>query len=101
MSDSHATCSHCRLPVPAGLVDVGAPLQFCCSGCRTVYDVIHVHGLDQYYRVAAATGETPWKANPTGRSYEDFDDPAFLDLYARPQGDGLQQVGALGLEPQT
>jgi Cu2+-exporting ATPase len=92
MSDSHATCSHCRLPVPAGLVDEGASHQFCCSGCRTVYEVIHVHGLDQYYRVAASTGEAPWKANPSGRSYEDFDDPAFLDLYARPLGDGLQQV---------
>jgi len=88
--DTH--CSHCRLPVPAGLVEPGAEHQFCCSGCRTVYDVIHVHGLDQYYRVASATGETPWKANPSGRSYEDFDDPAFLDLYARPLGGGLQQV---------
>ena len=92
MRDSHTTCSHCRLPVPAGLVEEGAPRQFCCGGCRTVYELIHVHGLDQYYRVADATGETPWKANPSGRSYEDFDDPAFLDLYARPMVGGLQQV---------
>ncbi|MFA7330047.1 MAG: heavy metal translocating P-type ATPase [Candidatus Delongbacteria bacterium] len=89
---SETRCTHCNLPVPAGLIVPGAERQFCCGGCRTVYEVIHDHGLEQFYRVARSTGETPWKANPTGRSYEDFDDPAFLDLYARPAGDGLRQI---------
>jgi Cu2+-exporting ATPase len=89
---SETRCTHCNLPVPAGLVVEGAEHQFCCNGCRTVHEIIHQHGLEQFYRVARTTGETPWKANPSGRSFEDFDDPAFLDLYSRPAGDGLLQV---------
>ena len=37
------TCSHCSLPVPAGLVEDGAELQFCCSGCRVAHEVIRGH----------------------------------------------------------
>ena len=44
-------CSHCALPVPAGLVEDGAELQFCCSGCRMAYEVIRGHGLDGYYDI--------------------------------------------------
>ena len=92
LETSHHRCTHCGLPVPAGLVEAERELQFCCNGCRTVHQVIHEHGLDQFYQVAHATGDMPWKASPSGRSFEDFDDPAFLDLYARPLGQGLQQV---------
>jgi Cu2+-exporting ATPase len=46
-------CDHCGLPVPAGLVEDGAELQFCCNGCRVAYQVIHEHGLDGYYDIKA------------------------------------------------
>ena len=28
------SCTHCNLPVPAGLVDPMSEDQFCCAGCR-------------------------------------------------------------------
>lgn len=42
-----AECLHCGLPVRAG--SRFADDQFCCAGCRTVYQLIHEQGLDRYY----------------------------------------------------
>ena len=83
------TCTHCGLEVPAGLVAPGAARQFCCAGCHVAYDIIHAHGLDQYYRL----GEKRESAvQSTGREYDEFDHPAFRDLYVRSVGDGLSEV---------
>lgn len=76
-------CAHCSLPVPAGLVVAEAPRQFCCHGCATAYDVIHSCGLDRYYALRESTDRAPTAAKTTGRRYAEFDDPAFLSLYAR------------------
>ena len=34
-------CDHCGLPVPDALRVDGAERQFCCSGCRTVFEASH------------------------------------------------------------
>jgi len=72
-----AQCAHCGLVVPPGLVDEREPRQFCCHGCRAVYAVIHEYGLDRYYALRDSTDASPTPANPTGRSYGEFDDPGF------------------------
>jgi len=74
------SCTHCTLPVPAGLVVAGASRQFCCTGCETAFGILSASGLDAYYgfperREVAVTG--------SGRGYEEFDHPAFTDLYVR------------------
>ena len=85
-------CSHCGLPVPAGLVAFTgqgepAPTQFCCHGCETVYGVIHAEGLDQYYAIREqdAARQSP---TTTDRTYKEFDDPAFQARYCRALPDG-------------
>lgn len=93
--DAPVPCRHCGLPVPAGLVDPAATDQFCCSGCRTVHEVLHSHGLERFYDVARATGEAPGRAAGSGRRYDEFDDPAFLALYSRDAGEdggGLRRI---------
>ncbi len=82
-------CAHCGLPVPAGLVVDDTAEQFCCAGCRTVFEILHAHGLDQYYRFAEKR-EAPVRAS--GRSYDEFDHPTFHDLYVRPRPGGLAEV---------
>ena len=62
---SEVTCTHCGLPVPSGLVEPGAPHQFCCTGCRAAYEILHEHGLEQYYRLGAPRGAS---VSPTGRA---------------------------------
>ena len=83
------TCTHCGLEVPAGLVDAAAERQFCCTGCRVAYGIIHEHGLDQYYRLGEKR-EAPVRSSQ--RTYEEFDHPSFQELYVRDAGNGLSEV---------
>jgi len=85
-------CSHCGLPVPAGLVEPDSPLQFCCHGCRTVYQVIHGCGLDRFYRLRDAGGASSPPARVTDRRYSEFDDPVFRELYDQTLPDGTKST---------
>jgi len=85
-------CSHCSLPVPAGLVEPEAELQFCCNGCRVAYEVIHDHGLDRYYDIKDRIDAPDQPAQRSGKSFAEFDDPAFHRLYCRSGGDGLSTI---------
>jgi Cu2+-exporting ATPase len=82
-------CAHCRLPVPAGLVDAGVEQQFCCAGCRTAFDVLSATGLTSYYDLAERRNEA---VHSTGRRYEEVDHPTFRELYVRPLTGGLAEV---------
>jgi Cu2+-exporting ATPase len=84
-----AICSHCGLPVPRGLFEAGAPTQFCCAGCRAAWTILHEVGLDRYYELAQKR-EAP--VTPTGRSYAEFDHPAFRALYVTTRADGLAET---------
>src|SRR5690606_5779480 len=70
-------CDHCRLPVPTGLIEHGATHQFCCNGCKSVFNVLKGAGLDGYYQVRDAIDPTDQPAKTTGNSFEEFDDPSF------------------------
>ncbi len=86
---TEVACAHCGLPVPSGLIDDTAERQFCCSGCSAVFAILHEHGLDRYYAFAERR-ETPVRAS--GRSYEEFDHPAFADRYVRQQANGTSRT---------
>src|SRR5512143_1027890 len=85
----HALCVHCGLEVPSGAFDQDAARQFCCTGCRAAYAILHEHGLAGYYEFAELRG-VPVRV--TGRSYEEFDHPAFHALYVKTRPDGLAEV---------
>lgn len=91
---TRADCDHCGLDVPAGLVNPEAAHQFCCAGCRTAWQIIHDAGLERYYAFSERRGEA---VASTGRSFEEFDHPAFEALYVRTRPDGLR-VAELYLE---
>jgi P-type Cu2+ transporter len=73
-------CAHCGLDVPSGLVDTARERQFCCTGCETAFGILHTHGLAAYYGFAERR-EGPVRGS--GRSYEEFDHPAFAELYVK------------------
>jgi Cu2+-exporting ATPase len=89
---TEVVCTHCSLPVPAGLVENGAEHQFCCNGCRTAYGIIHSCGLEAYYRVRDAADAERLPARSLGSAFAEFDDPAFASLYVTPV------LGAGGVE---
>ena len=84
-------CTHCQLPVPAGLIEPDAQDQFCCGGCRTAFAVLHDHGLDTHHDTTVGR-DGPVAAGPTGRSFEEFDHATFHELYVRRTPEGLAQV---------
>lgn len=82
-------CAHCGLAVPEGLLEAQADRQFCCAGCHTAFSMLHEHGLDSYYGFAERR-DTPVRAS--GRSYEEFDHPAFTQLYVQATPEGLSRA---------
>ena len=81
-STQPTVCTHCGLTVPSGLIVAGAEHQFCCTGCRTVFEAIRGYGLQRYYHLQAGNPGKPSPARPTGRAYAELDDREFLDAHA-------------------
>ncbi len=80
-------CAHCGLPVPGGDPAVEAP-QFCCNGCRAVYDMLRGAGLGDFYTLRARMGEAPAgiAADRPTEVYARYDDPAFAERFVRDAG---------------
>ncbi len=85
-------CAHCGLPVPRGLIEPGADQQFCCNGCRTVHRLIRDNGLASFYNLRDHAAASVKPAQVTGRRYDEFADPKFVDLYCRDAPNGLKTV---------
>lgn len=85
-------CTHCGLPVPAGLVQPGSATQFCCAGCETVYAVIRDNGFEKFYQMRSGDRWTAAAGRATGRRYDEYDDAAFQDVYCRPCGGELRSI---------
>ncbi|MEO8619824.1 MAG: heavy metal translocating P-type ATPase metal-binding domain-containing protein [bacterium] len=79
-------CTHCGLSVPPAFVQPEANEQFCCQGCRIACEFLSANGLAEYkaFRDKRAT-----PVRSTGRAYDEFDHPAFAELYVRPAAGGL------------
>jgi Cu2+-exporting ATPase len=84
--DIGVACTHCGLAVLPGDVAPGAARQFCCTACRTAYDILNANGLGAFYTFPEKRGEA---VKPSGRSFDEFDHPAFAELYVRPAEGGM------------
>ncbi|MEP7383755.1 MAG: heavy metal translocating P-type ATPase [Gemmatimonadota bacterium] len=85
-------CAHCFLPVPVGWIEPESDTSFCCAGCRTAYTILHESGLGHYYDLAGR------RASPvplSGRSYAEFDHPAFQSRYVTTTAQSLSRVELL------
>ncbi|MBF0197291.1 MAG: heavy metal translocating P-type ATPase [Planctomycetes bacterium] len=67
-------------------------MQFCCSGCKTVYQVIHDAGLANFYKIKEQTDADKQAALKTGRAYDALDDDEFLASYTRTINEDLSEV---------
>jgi len=75
--------------VPPALLDADDLPSFCCGGCATAYAIIHDSGLDRYYQLPERRSAP---VEPSGRSFAEFDHPAFEALYVRQRPDGLAET---------
>lgn len=82
-------CAHCGLEVPPGLVEPDRGHQFCCAGCRAVFEAVHACGLDSYYKLRQAAAEAEKKpASVSAGSFQAFDAPTFDERFIHHNPDG-------------
>lgn len=87
-------CAHCGLAVPPARLATDGGLSFCCSGCDTAHRILSAGGLEQYYGLSAQRTQA---VRSSGRSFEEFDHPAFAELYLQEPAPG-RRVTELYLE---
>ena len=82
-------CIHCSQPTDA-LASVDPQQVFCCSGCRSAYELIHGWGLDEFYALREQLRPASASAVVAGPDrYVQFDEPEFLGRSApQVQADG-------------
>jgi Cu+-exporting ATPase len=56
---SAQNCFHCGLIIPKNEVIVFDEKEFCCSGCKTVYEIFSLNDLTCYYDFEKSPGATP------------------------------------------
>jgi P-type Cu2+ transporter len=86
-------CSHCGLPVPTAQQSSSGQLQFCCTGCRAVWNFLRSAGLEQYYTFLDQLGErgkpviSP-DVSSQNQNASEFDSAQFEELYCDDLGEG-------------
>ncbi len=79
-------CDHCGDTLTASNTVESEGRYFCCTGCSSVYQLLHNLGLDDFYKIRDAqfTGkiETPFDTD-SGESYEYLNTDSFKELYTR------------------
>nr|WP_294923122.1 heavy metal translocating P-type ATPase metal-binding domain-containing protein [uncultured Flavobacterium sp.] len=56
---SGQSCFHCGLTIPENEVIYFDQKEFCCNGCKTVYEIFSLHNLTSYYDFEKSPGATP------------------------------------------
>lgn len=82
-------CYHCGLDVAKKDEIVFDEKSFCCSGCRTVYEIFTTNGLDDYYRFEKSPGATPLDSNG---KYDFLDNEAIADKLLEFKEDATQII---------
>lgn len=90
-------CTHCDEEAVIALFnddDIEKKDPFCCNGCKTVYNILHDKGLDDYYQIKnnskAYKRRSPVEVKNEKYNYLDNDD--FLNEYSYANKDGLRTL---------
>jgi P-type Cu+ transporter len=80
MSENH-TCYHCGNP-PIAQPIVYDDKTFCCSGCKSVYQLLSDSGMDDFYKINTAPGARPKSSNAEKYRYLDSEEIAKNFIYS-------------------
>jgi len=82
-------CRHCGEPVPGAWRAADGDTAFCCGGCAASWTILHEAGLEHYYDLPERRGRA---VQPSGRTHEEFDHPAYQALHVRAVAGGLAET---------
>jgi Cu+-exporting ATPase len=82
------TCYHCGDECGKGTVQFDDK-DFCCNGCKTVYEIFTSNGLSTYYEIEGKAGTTP---NEIRQKYDFLDNQEIVQQLLEFNEDGVQVV---------
>lgn len=76
-------CIHCGEELDSSNVIESNGKLFCCTGCRTVYELLNTLGLDNYYKIRESLNisKTAAPHDAPGEDYGYLNSESFRDLY--------------------
>ncbi|MFI5323232.1 MAG: heavy metal translocating P-type ATPase [Thermodesulfobacteriota bacterium] len=76
-------CIHCGEELDSSNVIESNGKLFCCTGCRTVYELLNTLGLDNYYKIRESLNisKTAAPQDASGEDYGYLNSESFRDLY--------------------
>ena len=63
--------------------------QFCCNGCKTVYEILNQNNLSKYYTIESSPGKNPEKIK---NNYSYLDNKSVIDSLLEFEDDSIQIV---------
>lgn len=85
---ANTTCYHCGDECGNGAVHFDDK-EFCCNGCKTVYEIFTSNGLSAYYEIEAKAGTTP---NEITKKYDFLDNQEIVGQLVEFNEEGVQVV---------
>ncbi|MBA4745764.1 MAG: heavy metal translocating P-type ATPase metal-binding domain-containing protein [Muricauda sp.] len=82
------TCYHCGDECGKGYVKFDDK-DFCCNGCKTVYEIFTSNGLSTYYEIEGKAGTTP---NEIRQKYDFLDNQEIVQKLVEFNEEGVQVV---------
>lgn len=70
--DIHSKCFHCGEQLESTIINFDSK-EFCCDGCKTVYEILNQNDLCQFYDLSESNGENSLK-NKKESNYAYLDD---------------------------
>lgn len=83
------TCFHCKQKIEDEVVKFDEKV-FCCAGCKTVYEILNINGLENFYAMNSEAGVRPDdKAN---KHFDFLDTKAIFDKLVDFSDDGTTLI---------
>ncbi|SNZ01145.1 Cu+-exporting ATPase [Flagellimonas pacifica] len=82
------TCYHCGDNCDSGRISFDEK-NFCCNGCKTVYEIFTTNGLSNFYEIEARAGTTP---NEVQKKYDFLDNKDIASKLIEFDEEGVQVV---------
>lgn len=71
-------CSHCGDLCANRNWEIGKEI-FCCGGCKIVFEILHEHKLEQFYKLNENAGTS--RKDLESDNYEYLDDPSIIEKF--------------------
>lgn len=88
---SQIKCNHCHLSFDEKIMIKENDLNFCCSGCQSVFHILKDDGLDSFYdKLGNKTIQAPLQVS--NDDIDKFDSENFINNYTSLTKDGFRQI---------